>query len=65
MVFNKKIFDYLDHGPVEDSFTRLATVRQLSVYEHSGFWKAMDTHHEMLEMNEIWDLDRPWALWEK
>lgn len=64
MVFNKKIFDYLDSGPIESSFERLAAMRQLSVYHHPGFWKAMDTHHEMLELNEIWGNNKPWAVWE-
>ncbi len=65
MVFNKKIFDYLDNGAVEDSFIRLSEIGQLSVYNHSGFWKAMDTYHEMLEMNETWNKNKPWAIWEK
>jgi glucose-1-phosphate cytidylyltransferase len=64
MVFTKKIFDYLDKGTLEAALARLAADRQLSVYTHDGFWKAMDTYQEMEELNKLWEKDRPWAVWE-
>ena len=64
MVFNKKIFDYLDNGHIESAFSKLAHEKQLSVFHHEGFWKAMDTYNEMQEMNEIWEKQKPWAVWE-
>ena len=65
MVFHKNAFDYFDHGTMEDAFPKLVAEKQLSVYEHKGFWKAMDTHREMEELNELWNTTRPWAVWEK
>lgn len=65
MIFNKRIFDYLDDGVMENSFARLLEIGQLSVYNHTGFWKAMDTYQEMQDLNEIWDKKRPWAVWEE
>ena len=64
MVFNKKVFDYIGSGPFEDAFIQLAAEKQLSVYSHDGFWKAMDTYNEMQEMNELWQKNKPWAVWE-
>ena len=64
MVFHKKVFDYLDKGPIEDAFGKLAKEKQLSVFNHEGFWKAMDTYNEMQEMNELWEKNKPWAVWE-
>ncbi|MEK7084324.1 MAG: sugar phosphate nucleotidyltransferase [Patescibacteria group bacterium] len=65
MVLRKGVFDYLDDGPIEETLIRLASYNQLSLYEHNGFWKAMDTVHEMKEMNDIWENNRPWAVWQK
>lgn len=65
MVFNKKVFDYLDDRPIEETLIRLAKDNQLSLYPHNGFWKAMDTINERNEMNDIWGKNRPWAIWEK
>jgi len=64
MVFNKRIFDYLDESPIENVFPRLIQERQLSVYTHDSFWTAVDTYQELQELNESWNKDRPWAVWE-
>ena len=63
MVFNKKVFEYLDNAGLEEAFPRLAEKNELSVYCHDGFWKAMDTYREMEELNEVWTKSRPWAVW--
>lgn len=65
MIFNKKAFDYFDNGPIENGLIKLAKEGQLSIYKHEGFWKAMDTYREMEELNELWQKDKPWAVWEK
>ena len=59
------MFDYLDDGMIEDALIRMTADRQLSVYHHDGFWKAMDTYQEMEELNRLWETERPWAVWEK
>ena len=62
MVFKKDALKFFNHGNIEDAFPELIRMRQLSVYEHDGFWKAMDTHKEIEEMNELWRTTRPWDL---
>ena len=64
MVFKKEVLNYLNNGNIEDCFSKLIEERQLSIYEHDGFWKAMDTYKEMEELNELWRTQRPWALWD-
>ncbi len=64
MIFKKKIFDYLDEGPIEEALMRLARKRELSVFAHQGFWKAMDTYQEAQDLNDLWDHGRPWAVWD-
>lgn len=63
MIFNKKAFDYFDKGIMEDGLVKLADKKQLSVYRHEGFWKAMDTYREMEELNNLWNVNKPWAVW--
>lgn len=56
-VFNKEIFDYLgdDQCVLEkEPFTRLASEGQLAVYEHKGFWRAIDTYKDILDMEANW-----------
>jgi len=65
MVFNKKVFNYFDEGPMENSLMKLAKEGQLSIYKHEGFWKGMDTYREMEELNKLWQESKPWAVWEK
>ncbi len=65
MVLSPGAWDYVDNGMIEDALIRMADRRQLSVYRHGGFWKAMDTYQEMEELNRLWATDRPWAIWEK
>lgn len=57
-VLNKKVFDYL---LLEDScvferepMQRLACAGELAVYEHKGFWLAIDTYKDLQEANERW-----------
>lgn len=64
MVFNPKIFDYLDKGPLENAFPKLIQDRQLSLYIHDGFWRGMDTYHDLEELNRLWSETKPWAIWE-
>ena len=67
MVFNKKFFDYLGefpNGMIEDTFPKLIEEKQLSIYRHNGFWKAMDTLKEVQELNEVWQRGSPWKIWE-
>jgi glucose-1-phosphate cytidylyltransferase len=65
MVFNRKALDFFDEGRMEDGLGRLSDNRQLSLFPYEGFWKAVDTYNELEQLNEMWEKDRPWAVWEK
>ncbi|MBJ95270.1 MAG: glucose-1-phosphate cytidylyltransferase [Rickettsiales bacterium] len=66
-VLEPQVLEYLSEDCVfeQEPLRRLAEEGQLSVHQHSGFWKSIDTYREYLEINRMWDSgDRPWALWE-
>ncbi len=65
-VFRREFFRYLEEdGAMEQApLKRLAGDGQLAVYEHKGFWQAMDTFKEVEAFNRQWEKGvRPWVVW--
>tara|TARA_B100001287_G_scaffold169060_1_gene142207 strand:+ start:256 stop:1023 length:768 start_codon:yes stop_codon:yes gene_type:complete len=63
MVFNKKIFDYLDDNVTleKEPFTNLVNDEEIVAFEHEGFFEPMDTYREYLKLNKLWDSgNAPW-----
>jgi glucose-1-phosphate cytidylyltransferase len=65
MVFHKKAFEYFDNGDEANGLAKLAEHRQLSMYSHEGFWKAMDTYKDMEELNQMWARGPKWKTWQE
>ena len=64
----REIFDYLDDRDdltfEEEPMRRLVADGQMMVYEHAGFWQAMDTHREYLLLNKLFASGKaPWVTW--
>jgi len=67
-VFNRRIFDYLDGSDSlileREPLERLAAEGQLMAYQHNGFFFAVDTYRDYLQVNELWRAGRaPWKVW--
>lgn len=68
MVFEPKIFDYIDGD--ESIFERepldhLVMDNQLAGYVHKGFWQCMDTKREKDKLEMLWTSGHaPWKIWE-
>jgi len=65
---SSRLFDYLEDsenvllekGPMQ----KLALEGKLQAHYHHGFWQPMDTYHEYLQLNSMWDGgDAPWKTW--
>jgi glucose-1-phosphate cytidylyltransferase len=67
-VFEREVLDYLgDSDQVvleKQPLKHLVRDGQLAVYEHPGFWRAMDTFKDAQEMNGLWAEQAPWKVWE-
>ena len=64
MVFNRKIFDYLDENIIleKEPFTNLVKDGEIVAYEHDGFFEPMDTYREYLKLNNLWESNNaPWV----
>lgn len=66
MVFKRKFFEYINPGETEHpALKRLAREKQLSLFEHRGFWFCMDTYKEVEQLNKYWATgEAPWKVWQ-
>jgi glucose-1-phosphate cytidylyltransferase len=66
-VFQRPVLDLVagDEESLEQGLlVKLASMKELAVYQHSGFWQCMDTYRETMALNELWRSGKaPWALW--
>jgi glucose-1-phosphate cytidylyltransferase len=67
-VLSPKVLDYIDGDATaweQEPMTRLAEEGQLASYRHEGFWYAMDTVRDRMQLVEMWDGGRaPWRVWD-
>lgn len=56
-VFEPMIFSLLDEASVLEQapLTTLAAEGNLGSFEHNGYWQAVDTYRELVQVQELWD----------
>jgi len=69
MVFNRGIFDYLSEDEncdlETDCFKALTRDKELTAYQHLGFWKCCDNLYDMGVLQNMWGSGNvPWRIWE-
>jgi len=67
-VLRHDIFNCIEDGDelVERPFQKLMQRRQLAVYRHTGFWRAMDTFKDKITLDRMEARgDCPWKVWER
>jgi glucose-1-phosphate cytidylyltransferase len=66
-VLSPGVFDYLegDHTIWERApLEALARERQLSAWQHTGFWQPMDTLRDKIALEALWQSgSAPWKVW--
>jgi glucose-1-phosphate cytidylyltransferase len=65
-VLRREIFDYMRPGEelVVEPFHRLIAEHRLMAYPYDGFWRAMDTFKDKLDLERIAGSgDPPWQVW--
>lgn len=65
-VLEPQIFDYLEDDNTvweREPLEKLSINNQLSAYKHTGFWHAMDTLRDKVELEEMWKTRK--AMWKK
>jgi len=69
-VCEPEIFKYLNNDEKlifeREPLEKLAQENQLNAFKHEGFWHAMDTLRDKIELTDMWRANKaPWALWQK
>jgi len=67
-VFRREIFDYVKEGDelVEQPFARLIAERKLWAFRWDGFWHAMDTFKDKIDLDRMEARgDCPWMRWQR
>jgi glucose-1-phosphate cytidylyltransferase len=66
-VLEPGVFDYIEGDNTQwekEPLETLAQDGQLMAYRHTGFWQCMDTLHEKLLLEKLWQSGRaPWRIW--
>jgi glucose-1-phosphate cytidylyltransferase len=66
-VLEPNVFEYLDDDNTiweQQPLQQLAAKQQLSAYQHTGFWQAMDTLRDKTFLEELWSTGKaPWKTW--
>jgi glucose-1-phosphate cytidylyltransferase len=67
-VLSPKVISYIrDDSTIweQEPLNNLASDGELMAYEHQGFWHAMDTLRDKIQLDEMWlNGDAPWKKWE-
>jgi len=66
-VVEPKAIDYIEDDLTNweaHTLPRIVKERQLAAYEHRGFWAAMDTLRDKVNLEAHWEKgDAPWKVW--
>ncbi len=67
MVLEPAVFDRIAGDATifeNEPLTGLARDGELVAYKHAGFWRAMDTLREKMQLEEFWNRGKaPWRVW--
>jgi len=67
-VLSPRVIDFIEGDQTsweKEPLETLASSKQLSCYQHHGFWQPMDTLRDKNYLNDLWAEHRaPWKLWE-
>lgn len=66
-VLEPSVVDYIDGDSCSwegTSLARLAKEKNLAAYRHYGFWQPMDTLRDKNQLEQMWQGNPPWKVWE-
>jgi glucose-1-phosphate cytidylyltransferase len=66
IVLEQEIFDYIHEDKdlmFEETLEEVAKEGKLGYYIHDGFWHAMDTYKDYVDLNALWRNNPQWKIW--
>ena len=68
MLFERQALDLMTAGSdvnlETEVLSKLAHDRQLMIYRHTGFWQSMNTFKDTMELENAWQQNPPWKIWD-
>jgi glucose-1-phosphate cytidylyltransferase len=68
MLFEREVLDLMsqseDVNLETDVMPVLAERGELMIYRHTGFWQSMNTMKDTMLLEEIWQKNPPWKVWD-
>lgn len=65
-VLNKRVIDFIEGDNTtweSEPMSKLAKIGELKAYKHRGFWEPMDTLNDKKKLEERWENNPPWRVW--
>jgi glucose-1-phosphate cytidylyltransferase len=66
-VLEPQVFDFIEGDHIrweKEPLERLVRKQQLMAFRHTSFWQCMDTIHEKLQLESLWEEGlAPWKVW--
>jgi glucose-1-phosphate cytidylyltransferase len=65
-IFRKEFFKYINEGEelVQEPFSRLIEMEELTAYKYEGFWACMDTFKDKQQLDDLYARhEAPWEVW--
>jgi glucose-1-phosphate cytidylyltransferase len=68
-VLKPEVFKYLDYDVTnvmweDEPMEELTRDKELTSYQHKGFWKCMDALRDKTELEELWNSNKAkWKVW--
>lgn len=64
MVMDKSFLNYCQPGQmVEDALIAASADKKVAMYQHQGFWHAMDTIKDKEDLEKMWKNGAEWKVW--
>lgn len=68
MLFEREVLDLMNQSEDVNLETEvmpvLAERGELMIYRHTGFWQSMNTMKDTMMLEEIWQKNPPWKVWD-
>lgn len=67
MVLEPEVLNYIEGDDTvfeREPICNIAGEGNLSAFKHCGFWQCMDTQRDKLLLEDLWNNQPPWKVWE-
>jgi len=67
-ILSPKVLDLIDGDQTSwegEPLMQLASMGEMMAFEHNGFWQAMDTLRDKVQLEDLWTTGKaPWKVWQ-